>query len=85
MKSEVTRVERTAVFVVLMLKFERAWCVGNIYLVIQKPCVSHVTSCIRRSQENSMNKADHGGSDRDSELQTHQTPTDTMTDRKQSS
>jgi hypothetical protein len=39
-KSEVTRVERTAVFVALMLKFERAWCVGNIYLVIQKARVS---------------------------------------------
>jgi hypothetical protein len=40
LKSQVTRVERyqycTAVFVVLMLKFERAWCVGNIYFVIQK-------------------------------------------------
>jgi hypothetical protein len=72
-----------------MLKFERAWCVRNIQLVTQKPGglkgATHVTSCVRSAQENSMNKTNHGGSDRDSELQTRQTPTDAMMDRKQTS
>ena len=41
-----------------------------------------MTSSLRKSQENSIIKTDHGDSIRDSELQTHQTPTDTITDRK---
>jgi hypothetical protein len=41
-----------------------------------------VTSSLRRSQENSIIKTDHGDSIRDSELQPHQIPTDTITDRK---
>jgi hypothetical protein len=39
-------------------------------------------SSLRKSQENLIIKTDHGDSIRDSELQTHRTPTDTMTDRK---
>jgi hypothetical protein len=44
-----------------------------------------VTSCLRRSHENHIIKANHGDFIRDSELQqhAHQTPTDTMTDRKE--
>jgi hypothetical protein len=41
-----------------------------------------MTSSLRKSQENSIIKTDHGDSIRDSELQTHQTPTDTIMDRK---
>jgi hypothetical protein len=41
-----------------------------------------VTSSLRKSQENSIIKTDHGDSIRDSDLQTHQTPTDTIVDRK---
>ena len=42
-----------------------------------------VTSCLHRTQENSMKKADHGGSDRDSELKTADlTPTDIIKDRR---
>jgi hypothetical protein len=39
-------------------------------------------SSLCESQENSIIKTNHGDSIRDSELQTHQTLTDTMTDRK---
>jgi hypothetical protein len=39
-------------------------------------------SSLRRSQANSIIKTNHGDSIRDSELQTHQIPTDTITDRK---
>jgi hypothetical protein len=46
---------------------------------------THVTSCLCTSQEDSSDKANHGGSNRDSELHAHQNPTDTMTDGKRSS